>query len=146
MHFSVLADPKDFMKIRFRHALEACGYDVFHGCVTAFIGVALLALVPSESCRIFGFICMVMTVNGGFYALWGLPSVMSLAEEEALWLMAHLGLTKKDIEKKIENSLQTASLVTAFKPKVEPKSPESKGFKAGVSVEGEIGVTSQSSV
>ena len=80
MHFSVLAEPKDHMKVRFRHALEGCGYDVFHGCVTAFIGVALLSCVPSESCRVFGFTCMFMTVNGGFYSLCGLPSAMSLYE------------------------------------------------------------------
>lgn len=55
--------------------------DVGHGCATAFIGVALISSVPGQAFRLFGFLCMIMCLYGGIYALWCLPALMTLVDD-----------------------------------------------------------------
>ena len=78
MHFSVIGEPGDSMGVKFANALRACGYDVLHGCATAFIGVFLLGLSGAMYARLFSYLSMVMCFYGGAYALWCLPSSMTL--------------------------------------------------------------------
>jgi len=78
MHFSVIGAPSDSMGVKFANALRACGYDVLHGCATAVIGVFILGLTGAEYARLFSYMCMVMCFYGGAYALWCLPSSMTL--------------------------------------------------------------------
>lgn len=78
MHFSVIGAPADSMGLKFANALRACGYDVLHGCATAVIGVFILGLTGAEYARLFSYMCMVMCFYGGAYALWCLPSSMTL--------------------------------------------------------------------
>ena len=78
MHFSVIGEPHDTMGVKFSNALRACGYDVLHGCATAMIGVFLLGLSGAEYARLFSYLSLVMCFYGGAYALWCLPSTMTL--------------------------------------------------------------------
>lgn len=67
-------------KERMASSIEACGYDVFHGCATAFIGVCFLTFGGSQAFRIFGFMSMVITLVGGSFALFGLPSLLVILD------------------------------------------------------------------
>ena len=78
MHFSCIGSPKDSMGLKFGNALKACGYDVLHGCATAIIGVFILGLSGAEYARLFSYLSLVMCFYGGCYALWSLPSIMTL--------------------------------------------------------------------
>ena len=78
MHFSVIGNPKDSMGLKFSNALKACGYDVLHGCGTAMIGVLILGLSGAEYARLFSYLSLIMCFYGGTYALWSLPSSMTL--------------------------------------------------------------------
>jgi len=78
MHFSNLGKASDSMRVKMRRGIEACGYDVFHGAATAFIGVFLLSLGESHAFRFFGYMSMVIAGVGGAFALFCLPSLMLL--------------------------------------------------------------------
>ena len=78
MHFSVIGEPDDSMGVKFANALKACGYDVLHGCMTAILGVLLLGLSGAMYARLFSYLSLVMCLYGGAYALWCLPSSMTL--------------------------------------------------------------------
>jgi len=80
MHFSVVGNPADPPPIKFESALKACGYDVLHGCATAFIGVMMIGFVPSQAMRWFGQLSMIMCFFGGMYALWCLPAVIIILD------------------------------------------------------------------
>jgi len=54
---------------------------VLQGCSTALLGVALLYWAPAEAFRMFGLMSIVITLAGGFFALWGLPAVLTLASK-----------------------------------------------------------------
>ena len=62
---------------RMMHSLKSCGYDIFHGCVTAFLGVVLLSLGQSPAFRMFSIMSMVITGTGGLLALWGMPALLA---------------------------------------------------------------------
>jgi len=78
MHFSVIGEPGDSMGHKFANALRACGYDVLHGCMTALIGVFILGFSGAMYARIFRDLSLVMCAYGGMYALWSLPSSMTI--------------------------------------------------------------------
>ena len=80
MHFSVIGEPEDSMGTKFSNALKACGYDVLHGCMTAILGVLLLGLSGAMYARLFSYLSLVMCFYGGAYALWCLPSSMTLTD------------------------------------------------------------------
>mgnify|MGYP006166032217 FL=1 len=83
MHFSVIGAPTDTMGVKFGNALKACGYDVLHGCDTAIIGVIILGLSGAEYARLFSKLSIVMCLYGGCYALWSLPSSMTITNMAA---------------------------------------------------------------
>lgn len=64
--------------LRMGHSLRECGFDVMQGCVTAFLGVALLGFNAALAFRIFAAMSLVITGLGGMFALWGLPSLIAL--------------------------------------------------------------------
>jgi len=78
MHFSSLGQPSDSTALKVQRGLEACGYDVFNGAMTAFLGVFLLSFGQSPAFRFFGYISMVIAGVGGMFALFGLPSILLL--------------------------------------------------------------------
>eukprot|EP00966_Prymnesium_polylepis_P287652 6644184-Prymnesium_polylepis.1 len=53
MHFSVLGAPGAPQSAKFEAAMVGCGYDVLHGCSTAFIGVFLMGLGGASYLRTF---------------------------------------------------------------------------------------------
>lgn len=81
MHFSTVGPPGETMRRRMVRTLATCGYDVLHGCATAFIGVLLLSFASSQAFRWFGFMCMVMCAVAGVFALWSLPSILTLVAD-----------------------------------------------------------------
>jgi len=91
MHFSSSAGAGKTMADKMQSAIVACGYDVGHGCATAFIGVLLVSSVPGEAFRIFGYLAMVMCAYGGSYALWCLPSMMILYDDLMRWVLGRGG-------------------------------------------------------
>ena len=53
---------------------------MLHGCATALIGVFLLGLSGAMYARLFSYLSLVMCCYGGAYALWCLPSSMTLVD------------------------------------------------------------------
>lgn len=79
VHFSVHHKPvSQSWSVRMHRSLKTCGYDVLHGCATAFIGVVLLGFANSMAFRMFSLMAIVITGIGGLFALLGLPAMMSL--------------------------------------------------------------------
>ena len=76
LHFA--APASDPAPVKFRRSVQTCGYDVFHGCATAFLGVFMLGFAGSKAFRTFAALAMVITGVGGFFALAGLPSLLLL--------------------------------------------------------------------
>jgi len=63
---------------RMNISLQACGFDVFNGCLTAFMGVCLLSVNGAMAFKIFALLAAVITSTGGLFALWGLPACLAL--------------------------------------------------------------------
>ena len=76
LHFA--APASDPMPAKIERSIKAVGYDVFHGCATAFLGVFMLSFAGSMAFRTFAAMAMVITSVGGIFALAGLPSVLLL--------------------------------------------------------------------
>ena len=81
MHFASLAPPGSPASRRFEYAMKAAGYDVLHGSVTGAIGCCCLIALPAEAPMKFGQMTLIMIVYGGTYALWSLPSLLSLVDD-----------------------------------------------------------------
>ncbi|CAE7793999.1 Patched domain-containing protein 3 [Symbiodinium microadriaticum] len=63
---------------RMRLSLESCSFDVLQGCLTAFLGVAMLGFGSAQAFRIFALLSVIITLVGGFFALIGLPCLLAL--------------------------------------------------------------------
>merc|ERR1719231_675074 len=81
MHFSNLGPRIDPMGVKMQKGMRLCGYDVLHGCMTGILGVLCLMMCPGEAPRIFSFGTIVMIAYGGIFALWSLPSAMTLVDD-----------------------------------------------------------------
>eukprot|EP00927_Polykrikos_kofoidii_P071076 TRINITY_DN67409_c0_g1_i1.p1 TRINITY_DN67409_c0_g1~~TRINITY_DN67409_c0_g1_i1.p1 ORF type:complete len:950 (-),score=157.32 TRINITY_DN67409_c0_g1_i1:216-2807(-) len=81
MHFANLGPRHDRVGVKMMKAMRLCGYDVFHGCVTGMLGVVCLMLTPGEAPRLFSFSTLVMLFYGGVFALWSLPSALTLIDD-----------------------------------------------------------------
>ncbi|CAE7298572.1 Ptchd3 [Symbiodinium sp. CCMP2592] len=63
---------------RMRLSLESCSFDVLQGCLTAFLGVAMLGFGSAQAFRTFALLSVIITLVGGFFALIGLPCLLAL--------------------------------------------------------------------
>jgi hypothetical protein len=101
------------MGVKFANALKACGYDVLHGCVTAILGVFLLGLSGAQYARLFSYLSLVMCVYGGAYALWCLPSSMTLVDMAAASLVGGDSKAKGDAAEKQQLTKSSVSFSAA---------------------------------
>jgi len=84
VHFMEHDAPHDMVwNYRVLRSLRDCGFDVIQGCWTAFFGVALLYFAGAEAFRMLAIMSMWITFFGGLFALWGLPSMISLVSSIA---------------------------------------------------------------
>ena len=79
------ADELKTMAQKVELSLQMCGYDVFHGCMTAVLGVFLLGFASSTAWRMLSVLFMSIAIFGGAFALFVIPSYMMLMEDFSTW-------------------------------------------------------------
>lgn len=66
---------------KMRHSLECCGYAIFQGATISCLSVLLILLFgKSKAARLFGQVMTLLSLVGGLLALYGMPSLIALAD------------------------------------------------------------------